>query len=144
MTRERGFTYLFVLFFVAITAAALAALGQAWNTAAQLERERELEFRGGEIARAIWSYRSAGVGQQLPASLDDLLEDRRTWPYRHHLRRAYVDPFTGTADWDLIAEPTQPGRFKAVRSQSGRELLRRTTPDGQKLSRASDWRFGIT
>ena len=36
----------------ALTAAGLAALGQAWSTAAQREKERELAFRGGEIARA--------------------------------------------------------------------------------------------
>jgi hypothetical protein len=29
------------------------ALGQAWSTAAQRERERELAFRGGEIAQAL-------------------------------------------------------------------------------------------
>jgi len=142
MRRERGFTYLFVLFFVAITAAAMAALGQAWSTASQRERESELEFRGGEIARAIWSYRNAGLGQQLPASFDDLIEDRRTWPYRHHLRRAYADPFTGKANWVLIAEPTQSGRFRGVRSSSEHALLRQTTHDGQKVIKASDWIFG--
>lgn len=142
MQRERGFTYLFVLFFVAITAAALAALGQAWSTAAQREREHELEFRGGEIARAIWSYRSAGGAQQLPASLDDLIEDRRTWPYRYHLRRLYADPFTGKVDWELIAEPAQPGRFRGVRSRSQQVLLRQTTADGQVVGKASDWIFG--
>lgn len=142
MRRQRGFTYLFVLFFVAISAAAMAALGQAWSTAAERERERELEFRGGEIARAIWSYRSAGVGQQLPASFDDLVEDRRALPYRHHLRHAYADPFTGKIDWELIAAPAQPGRFKGVRSRSSQALLRQTTPDGQIVAKASDWQFG--
>jgi type II secretory pathway pseudopilin PulG len=142
MRRERGFTYLFVLFFVAITGAAVAALGHAWSNAMQSERERELEFRGGEIARAIWSYKNAGARQQLPASFDDLIEDRRAWPHRYHLRRAYSDPFTGKADWVLISEPAQPGRFKGVHSRSEQALLRQMTPDGQKVVKASDWKFG--
>ncbi|WP_213083242.1 type II secretion system protein, partial [Escherichia coli] len=92
----RGFTYLAVLFLVAITAAGLAALGRSWTTAAQRERERELEFRGGEIARAIASYARATPNPQAqyPKSWDDLLEDRRGLKARHHLRRLYPDPFT--------------------------------------------------
>jgi type II secretory pathway pseudopilin PulG len=143
MRRQRGFTYLFVLFFVAITAAGLAALGQAWSTAMQREKERELEFRGHEIARAIRSYRNSGVGQQSPTSLQDLLEDARTLPARHHLRRLYVDPFSGESDWELIPDPAQPGRFSAVRSKSDQVLLKQTTTDGQTVHAASAWVFGM-
>ncbi|PTT85495.1 general secretion pathway protein, partial [Pelomonas sp. HMWF004] len=107
---QRGFSYLAVLFLVAITAAALAALGQAWSTAAQRERERELAFRGGEIAQALLRYQAASpVPGQFPAALEDLLEDRRGPVPRHHLRRLYADPFTGQPDWVLVPEPTQPG-----------------------------------
>ena len=123
--RQRGFTYLFVLFFVAITAAAMAALGQSWQNAAQRDRERELEFRGGEYARAIQAYRSATPGvTQNPQNLDDLLEDRRTPVARHHLRQVYADPFTGQADWELVLDPADKTRFIGVRSRSDRELLR--------------------
>jgi hypothetical protein len=48
----------------------------------------------------------------------------------------------GKADWELIAEPAQPGRFKGVRSRSEQPLLRQTTPDGQTVAKASDWKFG--
>jgi type II secretory pathway pseudopilin PulG len=150
--RSRGFTYLGLLFFVAITAASLAALGQSWSTAMQRERERELEFRGEEIARAIASYvlASPGSPQQYPEKLSDLLVDRRGAKTRHHLRRAYLDPFTGQADWILVPEQSLPGAlassrtFNAVHSSSKRPLLRQTQADGTPLSQAEDWVFSAS
>lgn len=140
---EHGFSYLAVLFLVAVTAAGLAALGQAWSTAAQRERERELQFRGEAIADAITRYQNAGVTAvpELPRSLDDLLEDRRGPAVRHHLRQRYIDPFTGEADWELVAQGADKQRFNAVRSRSARLLLRERAPDGTVLRKASDWLF---
>lgn len=137
---QRGFTYLAVLFLVALTAAGLAALGQAWSTAAQRERERELEFRGSEIARAVLAYRRATgtAAGQWPATLEDLLEDRRGPVPRRHLRRLYADPFTGRPDWVLVGDPAQPGRFHAVHSRSRQPLLRAMAPDGTPLEVAQD------
>ena len=140
--RQAGFTYLLVLFFVAISAAALAALGEAWQNAAERERERELEFSGSEIARAIASYRQATAGlEQYPHSLDDLLEDRRGAITRHHLRQRYADPFTGQADWVLEPDDADPRRFSGVHSRSGHKLLRTLTPLSREVHVASDWRF---
>jgi len=139
----RGFTYLGMLFFVATTSAALAALGQHWSTAAQRERERELEFRGGEIARAIESYLAAGNPQArvYPRSLDDLLRDDRGIKPRHHLRRLYLDPFTGKPDWVLLAAPADPRGVEGVRSRSEQALLRQLGDIEGGASRASDWLF---
>ena len=144
--KTNGFSYLGLLFFVAITAAALAALGQAWASAAERERERELEFRGNEIARAITSYAAAinpdpRVPLSYPASLDDLLNDRRGIKTRHHLRRAYLDPFTGQLDWVLVPDPLNAKRFIGVHSRAERVLLRQTKDDGTTIHRASDWVF---
>lgn len=143
MRRERGYSYLAVLFLVALTAAGLAALGQAWSTAAERERERELLFRGAEIARAIAAYAQATPNppQQYPRSLDDLLSDHRGLRLRHHLRRAYADPFTGEPDWELVAEPGQPGAFSAVRSRSAHPLMLEYGPDGARVSFARDLLF---
>lgn len=140
---QRGFSYLAVLFLVALTAAALAALGQAWSTAAQRERERELQFRGEAIAAAITRYEKAGVTAQpeLPRTLDDLLEDRRGGTVRRHLRQRYVDPFTGEANWELVPRDADRTRFHAVRSRSSQPLLRSQAPDGTVLRKASDWLF---
>jgi type II secretory pathway pseudopilin PulG len=140
---QRGYSYLAVLFLVAVTAAALAALGQAWSTAAQREKERELAFRGGEIARAIAAYAAATPNppQQYPKRLEDLLVDARSFKPRHHLRRLYVDPFTGAADWVLVPEPGQPAAFSAVRSRSEQALLREFAADGSAVRQAQDLVF---
>lgn len=139
---QGGYSYLAVLFLVALTAAGLAALGQAWGTAAQREKERELAFRGGEIARAMLSYHAAApTPGQFPASLDDLLEDRRSATPRRHLRRLYADPFTGQPDWVLVPEPGQPGRYSAVRSRAKQPLLRAASPDGTPTPMAADLLF---
>lgn len=141
--RDGGYSYLAVLFLVALTAAGLAALGPAWRTAAQRERERELEFRGQQIADAIASYQRAGGVEPAPypASLQDLLEDRRGPQVRRHLRRLYADPFTGEADWVLVPDPSQPQRFRAVHSRADTALLRTMAANGQVLVKASDWVF---
>jgi type II secretory pathway pseudopilin PulG len=143
MRLQRGYSYLAVLFLVALTAAGLAALGQAWSTASQREKERELEFRGGEIARAIAAYAQATPNppQQYPKRLEDLLVDERGFKPRHHLRRLYVDPFTGAADWVLVPEPGQPGAFGAVHSRSVQALLRQFAADGSAVGRAQDLIF---
>jgi type II secretory pathway pseudopilin PulG len=143
MSAQRGFSYLAVLFLVALTAAALAALGQAWSTAAQRERERELMFRGGEIARAIAAYAAATPTppQQHPRRLEDLLDDRRGAKPRHHLRRLYADPFTQEPDWVLVPDPSQPGAFLGVRSRSTQRLLRERGLDGSPVRVAGDLVF---
>ena len=99
-----GFTYLWLLFFIAITAATAAAIGQRSSVVVQREKEAELSFRGHEIERAIGSYWDATPGEQkeLPRGLVDLVEDRRGGALRRHLRRVWTDPFTGQVDWILI------------------------------------------
>ena len=140
--RARGFGYLGLLFFIAITAAALAALGQRWSTAAQRERERELVFRGQAIAQAIERYAAATPEHPAyPQRLEDLVDDRRGLHARHHLRQRYVDPFTGEPDWELIAAPPPATGFIGVRSRSDRPLLMSRGPDVQPVERANGLPF---
>ena len=121
---QRGFTYLWLLFILAAGAAGLAAIGQRASVAVQRDREAELVFRGHEIARALGGYLVAtpGDAKSLPASLQDLLEDRRGPVPIRHLRRIYADPFTGLPDWVLVT--TEDGKVAGIRSRANVPALR--------------------
>lgn len=127
---QRGFTYLGLLFAVALSGAGLAVVGQSAATAMQRERERELLFRGDEIRRAIEAYvRATPPGQpRFPRRLQDLLVDTRGATPRHHLRRLYADPFTGSADWVLLPAPGDAQGIAGVRSRSTQSSLQ-AAPD---------------
>lgn len=100
----RGLALLAVLLLVAVLATTTMLTAQAWSTQAQRAREAELLAVGAEMRSALQSYlRNTPNGPaQLPASLEDLTLDRRYPMPMRHLRRVYVDPFTGKPDWVLI------------------------------------------
>ncbi|MFC5768741.1 type II secretion system protein [Thauera sinica] len=102
--RQRGFTYLLVLFLVVALGIGAAQIGVVWQQAVQREREIELLYRASDIAKAIGRYQSrTPVGtRKHPQSLDELIEDRRFPVPVRHLRRVWRDPFTGEPDWVLV------------------------------------------
>lgn len=121
--RERGFTYLGVLFLVVLMGAALASTGQLWSVASQRVRERELLWVGGQYARALRSYYRSSVGvAQYPRRLEDLLEDNRVPTVRRHLRRLYPDPITNSLDWGLVR--SIDGGITGVYSRSERQPMK--------------------
>ncbi|MDH4061539.1 MAG: type II secretion system GspH family protein [Aquincola sp.] len=146
MQRSRGFTYLALLAVVAATGIGAAAVGTFWHTAQQREKERELLAVGAEIQHAIRSYlTSAGVGRPaFPRTLDDLVLDQRHPNVVRHLRRVYVDPMTGKADWGLVRAPD--GGIMGVHSLSEGRPLKRAgfdalQPGFETAERYADWRF---
>lgn len=121
---QRGYTYLLVLFTVAVLGLFAAQAGVVWQLAAQREREAELLFIGVEMARAISSYAAetpAGTAKW-PTGLDQLVEDRRYPTPRRHLRRIYRDPFSGVAEWGLVIES---GAIVGIHSLSELTPIRR-------------------
>lgn len=133
---QHGFTYLMILWWVAISSIVLAALGQHWMMESRRQREMELAFRGEQIRRAIDAfYDQAPDGQpkRLPTNWAELLDDRRRGHSVRHLRRLWPDPMTGRP-WGLIREG--PG-IKGVYSQAQGRPLR--GPDGVDSYEA--WRF---
>lgn len=141
-----GYTYLGLLAVLAALSAGLVGVGQHWSTQAQREKERELIFRGEQIRSAIHAYMRASPGKaDAPRTWEDLLNDRRGREARHHLRRLYVDPFTGNADWRLIPHPGQPGRFVGVHSRSNVFALREVNLPGRTAGRTCvcDWLFQV-
>ncbi|MCY4757327.1 type II secretion system protein [Pelomonas aquatica] len=154
--RSRGFTYLWLLFALALGGVALAALGEQEQTRQRREREAELRWRGEAIAAALASYAEhTPVGHlPLPQSLDELLADRRFPRPQRHLRQLYADPFTGKPDWELVlgqaavaadveskgrsaAKPLTGSGIVGLRSSSTRRLL--ATAGGHPT--AHDWVF---
>jgi type II secretory pathway pseudopilin PulG len=101
---ERGFTYLGLLFAVALLGLALGAAGTVWSVVRQRDREQQLLWTGGEIRRAIGHYYHSAPGglHAYPRSLQDLTEDDRGPVVVRHLRQAYRDPMSPNGEWELI------------------------------------------
>lgn len=99
--RQGGYTYLLMLFVVAVAGYGLALLGESWYSAARRELAEQTEFALDAYARALASYRLAtpdGASYR-PRRLADLLEDRRSGSLRRHLRQLYPNPASGRQDW---------------------------------------------
>jgi type II secretory pathway pseudopilin PulG len=107
MRQARGFTYLMLLWWVAIGSVMLAAMGQSWSIESRRIREQELVFRAGQIQSALQHYHDAteGPAKVFPAKLEDLLEDRRSGHIKRHLRRLWPDPITSNPDWVPLSPP---------------------------------------
>jgi type II secretory pathway pseudopilin PulG len=105
--REAGFTYLGLMFAIAIIGITLATVGVVWSTQIRREKEVELLWIGDQYRAAIGRYRASGG--QFPQALTDLLEDKRFPVVRRYLRRLYPDPMTGALDWQLIQVPGGAG-----------------------------------
>lgn len=122
--RADGFSYLGLLFVLAILAVGWAAMGVAWRTDAIRAREEELIYVGQQFRLAICRYYERdGVGEKrFPATLEALLADDRSARTERHLRRLYLDPITGKFDWDLAKTPD--GRIQGVFSSSQTEPLK--------------------
>ena len=121
ITRQAGFSYLFLLFFVAILGAGLAAVSEIWMTSVTRDKEAELLYIGDQYRRAIGRYYEYSPGglKQYPPSLDDLLLDPRFPDLRHYLRDLYPDPFSG--NWVPILA-SQGGIMGVASSSESRPL----------------------
>jgi type II secretory pathway pseudopilin PulG len=146
LSTQRGFTYLGLLFAVALAGIALAATGVVWSTERQRQREQELLFIGQQFREAIASYyeRSPGMVKRYPAKLDDLLKDSRFLTVRRHLRQIYPDPMTGQREWRLIAAPE--GGIMGVHSLSTTASIKRAgfpvaLADLEGKASYAEWRF---
>ena len=121
--RQRGFGYLMVLFAIAAMGITLAGAGEVWRTASTREKEAQLLFVGHQFRLALASYRDRSpVGApNTPATLDDLLQDKRFPTPVPHLRRLWRDPMTNSTDWVLIKPG---GRITGIHTRHTGEPLR--------------------
>lgn len=143
MVRCGGFTYLAVLFIVAILGGGLALTGEVWHTSVTREKEAELLHLGHQYRAAIQRYYLSGPQRQYPRSLEDLLKDPRQPTTARHLRKLHPDPITGK-EWALVKAPD--GGILGVHSTSDAAPLKtanfkprdRSFEGAQKYS---DWKF---
>jgi type II secretory pathway pseudopilin PulG len=145
-SRSGGFTYLGILFAVAVLGFALSAAGTLWTVSARREREAQLLWVGAQYQHAVARYYHSGPPglQQYPQSIDDLLEDRRGPVLMRHLRSRYPDPMTGAADWILDRLPD--GSILGVRSASQARPIKQAgfNPEQAAFAEAAcycDWAF---
>ena len=102
--RQRGVGYLGALLLLALAGLAVAGTCTVWSISLRREQERELLAVGNEFRAAIGNYyeHSPGMVKRYPATLDDLLDDGRFLATTRYLRRVYVDPVGGTAEWGVL------------------------------------------
>lgn len=146
LPHARGFTYVALLVAVAVMSLAAAGAAEIWSQARQRDRERELLWIGNQFREAIALYyhRTPGSMKRYPEKLEDLLEDRRYPMVQRYLRRLYIDPMTGKAEWGLVF--TSAGQIVGVHSLSERRPIKvagfdRENQAFENSQRYADWRF---
>lgn len=105
--RNAGFTYLGLLILIAILGMVAAATVTAGSVMQRRLQEDELLRIGSQFQAAFKTYyESSPAGQRrYPSELADLIRDPRYAGVRRHLRKIYVDPLTGRAEWGIVKAP---------------------------------------
>lgn len=122
--QQPGFTYIALLILLAIIALASTATVTVGKVMSRRSAETELLRIGDEYRAALISYaNSTPAGQQItPRKLEDLLRDPRYPEPRRHLRKIYVDPITGKAEWHLIMLQTGNGIIGITSTSTNRPI----------------------
>jgi type II secretory pathway pseudopilin PulG len=142
---QAGFTYLTVMFVIAILLGGLAIVGETWETSARREKEAELLFIGNQYRRAIGLYYTStpGVVKRYPRTLEDLIKDPRQPNTQRHIRKLFPDPLTGK-EWMVIKGAD--GGVQGVYSPSEQAPLkiagfRVRDASLEGAQKYSDWKF---
>lgn len=145
--RQQGFTYASVVILVAVIGLVGAMSLRLGTTIQRAAAEQALLDIGTEYSNALASYAAATPAGQpnYPHSFAELLKDPRFPQLRRHLRRVYVDPMTGKAEWGLV-KATENGGILAIYSLSkaapikiGNFPPRFVAVEGK--ASLSDWKF---
>lgn len=130
LRRQSGFTYVGLLLLLAVLSLASLLTTEVAETATRRAQERELDGIGREFADALRAYgRATPAGASpRPQRLEDLLKDPRVVATRRFLRRVYVDPLTGRAEWGTMV--VAGGGIVAVYSLAKQDRLYGDLPAG--------------
>lgn len=145
-TRNKGFTYVGLLFLITLLAINLVLAGTLYAFVQQREKERQLLFIGNQFRKAISDYylKSPGTVKHYPLRLEDLLLDNRYVTFQRYLRKIYIDPMTKKREWGLVMSPE--GGIMGVYSLSNEKVLKLSNFDITNLdlnnkSKYSEWHF---
>jgi len=144
---QGGFTYLgliVVVFIIGLVGAATLKV-EALLRRAQLEKE--LLETGAQFSAALDSYAKATPRGQprAPLTLEELLRDKRFPNPRRHLRKIFIDPVTGKAEWGLV-RAGESGPILGVHSLSQATPLKQANFDArfsgfENRDYLSEWKF---
>lgn len=140
---QQGFSYLWVLLLVAFMGLSLTLAAEIASTATQRDKEKELIAIGRQFQIAIERYQQSSGRGEYPGSLEDLLRDNRAPGIKRHLRKIFVDPMTGKAEWGLMRIG---GRVVGVYSLSEKTPIKQDGFEPEEMSlrhkqKYSEWVF---
>lgn len=150
--REAGFTYVGLIVLVAIIGLVGAATLKADALLRRAAAEEELLEIGAAFSAALTSYAEATPRGQppQPPSLEELLKDPRFPGTRRHLRKIFVDPITGKAEWGIVwLNKGAATGVIAVYSLSQAAPLKQANFDArfrnlENRAHIAEWKFGVT
>jgi len=104
MRPQAGFSYVLVMFAVALLAIMAVRLLDIAATNEQRAREADLLYVGNAYREAIGVFyeNTPGTVKRYPEQLSDLLQDPRTTTLQRPLRKLYRDPITSDVEWGLV------------------------------------------
>jgi len=144
---QGGFTYLGLIVFVFIIGLVGAATLKVEALLRRAQLEKELLETGAQFSAALNSYAQATPRGQprAPLALEDLLRDKRFPNPRRHLRRIFIDPVTGKAEWGLV-RAGESGPILGVHSLSQATPLKQANFDArfsgfENREYLSEWKF---
>ncbi len=148
--RAHGFTYLGLIILVTVIGLVGAASLKVGALMQRAAAEEELLAIGAAFSDALRSYAAAtppGQPQQ-PPTLQELLKDPRFPGTRRHLRKIFVDPITGKAEWGVMYVGDKQGVL-GVYSLSDKPPLKVGNFDARFLnmenkSKLSEWKFTLS
>lgn len=124
LAAEDGYAFMWTLFLVAMLGLGLGSASEVYQTSIYRDQEKELLTIGRQFRQAIGDYYETQLTagrREYPATLDELLKDSRFPGIRRHLRKVFVDPATGKAEWGLWKVG---GRIVGVYSLSDRQPIK--------------------
>jgi type II secretory pathway pseudopilin PulG len=146
-SRQGGFTYLGLIVLVTVIGMVGAATLKIDSLLRRAAAEEELLSIGAEFSAALASYAAATPQGQLqqPPTLQELLKDPRSPALRRHLRKIFIDPVTGTAEWGIVYVGDRAGILGVYSLSQARPLkignFDARFPGFDNKQHLSDWKF---